>query len=236
MEKAILPSQGSAAPTHSRCVTLKWFQLSCWEILSTLTVSGRPLWVACWMCRRAASSGWGWPPPCSSSWWSGACTWPLPHPTPTPARSRGQWPISWASPPTAWGFWSQGRADKGYTGWGLGYQAVRISGQEPVVGRQWDGRLTVSSGLIHHCPIGLHLQSMTSKIKLLRISHSHSIKPQAGSPRAIALVTWLWGQPWLWVVLSLRWKSSILFQSSVYCFCMASAPSSLNSVLFSMPE
>lgn len=144
---------------------------------------------------------------------------PIP-PRPQPgAEGNGQ------SPPTAWGFWSQGRADKGYTGWGLGYQAVRISGQEPVVGRQWDGRLTVSPGLIHHCPIGLHLQSMTSKIKLLRISHSHSIKPQAGSPCAIALVTWLWGQPWFWVALSLRWKSSILFQSSVYCFCMASAPS-----------
>lgn len=93
---------------------------------------------------------------------------------------------------------ASGQDWQGVYAWGLGYQAVRISGQEPVPGRQWDGRLTVSSGLIPF-PIGLHLQTMTSKIKLLRISHSHSIKPQAGSPPATVLVTCLWSQPWFWV-------------------------------------
>lgn len=124
-------------------------------------------------------------------------------------RSFGSYPqLMWP----ACGSWSQDRADKG-VGWmgpqepGSRYQGLRTS-----LRREWEGRQ--GSKLWTHIPLS-YWTSFTKHTFKDRITENfiwHSIKPQAGSPHATALFTCLWSQPWFWVRLSLRWKSSILFR------------------------
>lgn len=114
-----------------------------------------------------------------------------------------------------YGSWFQGTWQEDNMGGARDTRNQEISGQEPVLGRKWEGRLNVSwsSKLQAHTPLSYELQSTKLKIKLLRISHSTALNiSQAGGPHPTALVTCPWSWPWFWVILNLRWRSSVLLQ------------------------
>lgn len=115
---------------------------------------------------------------------------PPPTPTQAPARSRGQWQISWASLSTVLTCLWLLVSGKGWQGGRLGGARGTREQESMAKNQSWAGSgredwvwaKAPSSGLIHYCSVGLHLQSTSSKIKLLRISHSTALNLKQGAP------------------------------------------------------